>query len=101
MKLYKLSQNINNGYDTYDSAVVCAGSEEEARKIHPSEYVTHYNNGKWYGTYSVAPFGEYETENGYYSWIPFERIGEIVVEYIGEADKAVKNGVIVASFNAG
>ncbi len=32
MKLYKISQNINNNYDTYDSAIVCAENEDEARK---------------------------------------------------------------------
>lgn len=35
MKIYKISQNVNNEYDTYDSAVVYAESEEEAKQIHP------------------------------------------------------------------
>lgn len=102
MKLYKISQNINNGYDTYDSAVVCAENEDEARLIHPSEYVTHYKDGKWYGTHSVSPYDEYETENGPYStWVQFDSIDKIKVEYIGEAEDGIKKGVIVASFNAG
>lgn len=33
--LYKISQNVNNDYDTYDCAVVAAHSEDEARNIHP------------------------------------------------------------------
>lgn len=44
MKLYLISQNVNNGYDTYDSAVVCAETEEEARMIPIS---ISYNMG-WY-----------------------------------------------------
>ena len=32
-KLYKIWQEVNNDYDTYDSAVVCAESVEEARNI--------------------------------------------------------------------
>ena len=35
MKLFKIYQNRNPGYDTYDSAVVVANSAEEAQKIHP------------------------------------------------------------------
>lgn len=33
MNLYLISQDVNNDYDTYDSAVVAAESEEEARGI--------------------------------------------------------------------
>lgn len=33
MKLYLISQDVNNGYDTYDSAVVCAANEAEARAL--------------------------------------------------------------------
>ena len=105
MKIYKLSQTLNEGYDTYDtydSAVVCAENEEEARKIHPSKYVTHHKDGKWYGTHTQNPHEEYETDNdGFTSWVPFERINEIKVEYIGEADKNIAKGIIVASYNAG
>ena len=100
MKLYKLSQEINNHYDTYDSAIVCAENEEEARKIHPAPYVTHYRDGVWYGTYSRPPFEEYEQD--YLSnWVNFDQIDKIKVEYIGEASKDLKKGVILASFNAG
>jgi ribosome biogenesis protein Tsr3 len=35
MKIYLVSQNENNEYDTYDSLIVSANSEEEARKITP------------------------------------------------------------------
>lgn len=31
--LYKLTQTVNGGYDTFDSAVVCSWSHTEARKI--------------------------------------------------------------------
>mgnify|MGYP001571839762 CR=1 len=102
MKLFKISQGVRNDYDTYDSAVVCAENEDEARHIHPSNYVTHYRDGKWYGNYSPAPHEEYETENGAYSsWVEFDQIDKIKVEYIGEASEGQKKGVIVASFNAG
>ena len=35
MKLYKISQTFNSGYDTYDCAIVCAKSEDVARNIIP------------------------------------------------------------------
>jgi len=106
MNLYLISQTINNGYDTYDSAVVCAESEDEARKIHPSNFVTHHRDGKWYGTHALcvdeAENGkEYETENGYCSWIPFDAIHKLDVELLGKADSSVEAGLIMASFNAG
>ena len=35
MKLYKISQDENNDYDTFDSAVVMAETEEQARNMDP------------------------------------------------------------------
>ena len=46
MKLYKISQDENNEYDTFDSAIVCAESEEEAKKIHPAE-MDYDEEGYW------------------------------------------------------
>lgn len=101
MNLYLLSQEINNGYDSYDSFVVAAESEEEARKIHPSEYVTHSTDEKWYGTRGVAPFEEYDTENGNYgTWVPRTEIDKIKVVLLGKASEGI-TGIICTSFNAG
>ena len=36
--LWKLSQDVNNGYDTYDSAVVVAPDRMSAAEIHPARY---------------------------------------------------------------
>jgi len=80
-KLYYLSRSKHGGYDTYDSAVVCAENKEQARGIHPS------GRGKWDG----------KTEM-YGSWCAIE---EVLVEEIGNANKEQEIGVIVASFNAG
>ena len=35
MLIFRIHQDLNNGYDTYDSAVVVACDEEHARSIHP------------------------------------------------------------------
>ena len=106
MKLYLISQDVNTGYDTYDSAVVSAKSEADARTIHPSAYTTHAKNGKWMGTYADTPHTretgaagkEYPKEPSY-DWVSYSKIEAISVEYLGETDKP--RGVILASFNAG
>lgn len=37
MNLYLISQDVNNSYDTYDSAVVAAPNEDIARRMLPDE----------------------------------------------------------------
>jgi hypothetical protein len=103
MNLYLLSQDVVCGYDTYDSCVVAAESEDEARKIHPSEFVTHVTSGRWMGTYAKHAKNNkagLEYDNDYSdSWPSFCDIAKINVEYLGETDR--ERGVVLASFNAG
>jgi hypothetical protein len=48
MNLYLISQGVNKGYDTYDSAVVAVKNEEEARNTKPhSRYEEFSCNGAW------------------------------------------------------
>ena len=37
MNLYLISQDTNENYDTYDSAIVAAKTKKEARMFHPNE----------------------------------------------------------------
>lgn len=76
MKLYEIHQSVNNSYDTYDSAIVCAENEEEAKAIHPSG-IDSCSLNCWCG------------------------IKDIKVDYIGEAKEGLQKGVVCASFNAG
>ena len=80
MKLWLISQNTNNGYDTYDASVVAAKTEEEARYIHPSGATN------WDGKMTI-----------YNSWVASK---DVQVEYLGETDRDI-SGVVLASFNAG
>ena len=73
-KLWLLTQNRNRNYDTYDSCVVIADTEEEARLIKPSEWSNRS------------------------SWADPEYVN---VEYIGKTDQVFEKSVICASFNAG
>lgn len=85
MKLYKIWQDINDEYDTFDSAVVVANSEVEAAHMHPND-----DNPLWY--MRDDPFA-------YMDWVHPK---DVKVEYIGEPDpKYTEKCVIVASFNAG
>lgn len=99
MKVYLLTQSLVSDWDTYDSVVVIAQNEEEARTIHPSEFVTHIKDGKWMGTYSRPEGGEYENES--YDWVKFADIDKITVKEIGTANEDQTRGVLLASFNAG
>lgn len=80
MNLYLISQNVNNNYDTYDSAVVCATTPEDAKHMHPDEGLEQWNG-----------LANYE-------WVATE---DVKVVWIGTAGDDIKRGVIIASFNAG
>lgn len=79
MKLWKLEQDENNDYDTFDSCIVAAETEEEARCIPP----------------------HHEGCNGYFgdSWCSSP--DKVKVTLIGDALEGTKSGCILASFNAG
>jgi hypothetical protein len=79
MKLWIISQTVNNNYDTYDSAVVAAETEEEARNILPSG--GNWDEARRYGGWASKP-------------------SEVTVEYLGTTDRDI-SGVILSSFNAG
>lgn len=102
-KLYKVSQTINNDYDTYSDFVIACENEEIARNTHPSRFVTHQRDGKWYGTGGgTTNMGvEYETENSPYgSWVDVKDLDKVVVEEIGVAKDGIV-GIICSSFHAG
>lgn len=82
MKLWLISQDANNGYDTFDSAVVVAETEEAARKIHPSD--TWEEKEREYGCSRT-----WTTE-----------LHRVKVQYLGNATDGLPL-VVCASFNAG
>jgi len=73
MKLYLIEQKEITGYDTFDSAVVCAKSSQAARRINP---------GTWGDTWASNP-------------------SKVRVKYLGAATKTMEEGLILSSFNAG
>lgn len=79
MNIYLVSQNENTGYDTYDSFVCIADTEEEAQNMLPNKY-----------TYWEDPFR---------GWCSSP--DKTSVTFLGIANPYAKVGIILASFNAG
>ena len=80
MNIYKIWQTENDDYNTFDSAIVYAETDDEARNIHPY----------WIG------WDHWLSKR---SWVSSP--DKVMVEKIGETSLDVKSGVILASFNAG
>lgn len=92
LKLYHVSQDVNNGYDTYSDFVVACESEEEAMYTYPNEN-QKWHDGEWYLQCNNG--GEVRWDN--YSWcLP----SQVKVKYLGEAAEGI-TGVICSSFHAG
>ena len=80
MKLWLISQDANSGYDTFDALVVAAKTEGAARLLHPEGV-----DADWDYTYTA--------------WC--RTPDQVEVELIGNAKPGTKEGIILASFNAG
>lgn len=78
MNIYRISQAENGSYDTFDSAIVVAASEEDAKNTTPDgkPFTTRY------GTWASKP------EN-------------VTVELVGTTDIFPAGTILCASFNAG
>jgi len=87
LNLYRISQTDNDGYDTYDSAVVVAVSAAAAQLIHPGYFLER--EYKWW-----------EDDTAYSTWT--DHPTNVKVELIGVASKGLTQpGVVCSSFNAG
>jgi len=95
VNLFRIYQNKNHSYDSYDSAVVAAYTIEEAREIHPSEYVTE--------SVSKITTAARADKDGYHSNLSsWAEIEHIKADFLGLADIHIKAGdIICSSFNAG
>jgi len=73
--LYLLTQSSVSGYDTFDSCVVCANNEDEAKEITP--------NGFCFNDWATSP-------------------EQVVAKFIGvAADDIELSSMVIASYNAG
>jgi hypothetical protein len=94
MKLWLISQNVNNDYDTYSDAVVAAETRSEARNIHPRYPEYRWDSsGCWYGIRADES-----------RWSPCDtwaRPDQVTAELLGTAKPGTKAGVICKSYHAG
>ena len=81
MNMYLVKRQDLCSYDEYDSFVVIAENETEARNTHPSPY-----RESWNGKAKM-----------YDSWVNAD---DVIVEKIGYSDET-KTRVVCASFNSG
>ena len=89
MKIYKISQDSNREYDTFDSAVVCAENRETAQKMIPC----HLHDGD-----KVEPASmDWSIVSSCWCASP----DLVKVKFIGNAIPGWPQGIICASFNAG
>jgi hypothetical protein len=81
MKLFKISQDQNLYYETFDSAIVAAPDDSIARMMSPRDGSIIKNwNGDIQRFWCDSPI-------------------YVIVECIGEANDGTQQGVILASFN--
>lgn len=94
LNLYHLSQSVETGWDTYDSAVVVAATEEGARSTHPNGFA-RWEDGGW--VRHTVHGRERHRSGG--DWP--EQVTDVRVLLIGTATPDMVRGVVCASFNAG
>lgn len=97
MKLWLIAQTQVSGYDTYDSAVVAAETEQLAKETHPSSY-KFWKNGSWWVRYDDGDCEPIEWDY-YDTWA--QSPNQVSARCLGEALPGTEAGVICASFNAG
>ena len=91
MNIYKISIDGSVCLDCYDSAIVVAYNEQQARYVHPSEGI-EWNGGAWYSTYNDKVLLHLLHE--------WAKPIDVSVKLIGVADKKyMKPQVILASYN--
>lgn len=97
MKLWLISQSINNNWDTFDSAVVAAETEEEARQTYPNHYAGVADRF-WDGSTWLSRGDNGTVHNlGYSCWTSPDNVS---VQFLADGYEGPA-GTVCASFNAG
>jgi hypothetical protein len=92
MKLWVIKTKQHLGYDTYDSAVIAAETEQEARFTSP--YGDTWDGTHWVTVVNGQTYRHSSLDSG---WCHPDQVS---VDYLGETSRDIC-GPIVSSFNAG
>ena len=102
--LWKLSQEVNNDYGTYDSAVVVSACPAKAKLIHPARYSDTGEPIFWFDTEDEC-WRRHDDSSALMAlsgeWAQPE---DIKVECVGQACEGrqfAEGYVVLASYNAG
>lgn len=106
MNLYRIYRTKRLGYDSFSGAVVAAPDEDTARRMHPrdgsvydapdkSDYYFNAWDQRWDAERQAM---EVEDRTWRADWV---RPAEVGITLVGVAAEGVKQGVLLASFNAG
>lgn len=91
MKLWLISQSVNNDYESFECAVVAAKTKEDARFTHPSSWAqAHWSveNSRW--EYDINDY-----INIHYYSDDWTHPDNVSVKYLGESE--LPAGVICSS----
>lgn len=100
MKLWRIARTDIGGYDTYDSAVVAALDETQARSVHPGGDLKWLGDAGWRRIEAPAKeLPEWSRPDGAYG--DWTHPANVTATLIGDATEGTAEGVICASFNAG
>lgn len=101
MMIWKISQQVNKGYDTYSDAVVIAADPEAARRIHPDGR-SRWDDAEdtWISNW-VDNAGDSKMRPDDIASGEWSHIKNVVVEMIGVATGEPKASVVCSSFHAG
>lgn len=103
LNLYLLTQDENNGYDTFDSCVVAAYNEEDAKCIHPFLFKFEWNcldlDAEEYKRWDDPEYiNKVQWDTKTWASSPYK----VNCKLIGVADNSIDpNSVICSSYNAG
>jgi len=89
MNIYKIWQELDCGYGKFDSAVVAAENEDDAKSIHPD------------GSDEIVPSDLGLDPYGHEKYTDWAVLRDIRVKFLGVADISIPRGVIVSSNTGG
>lgn len=97
--LWLIEQDERTGYDTYDSAIVVAEDEAEARGMHPfsdrGDIRANWEADRWETSRRGGDWLECAVDN----WT--RKPSAVRARQLGVADDNMPAGLVLASYNAG